>query len=203
MGTMGPIDLYCSLRSIMLTSMITAAVVACIALNVCPGRQVQVHPSHLDAALDLKYLDFVGVQRRVKSHQPTAVLRDALLAVQSRLTECDINHAITFGTLLGVVREGSPLFGHNDTCRRTQNIVLYDDNPTTIASYRRHCPLEVLDPKDFIAHNRLWRLESELNHYVSALFWLPKANPGVIIVDNLLFEGFYLFLSLLVLFFLC
>lgn len=50
----------------------------------------------------------------VKQKYPTEVLKEALLQMHEKFTACGLSYAITHGTLLGVLRDGQPLYGDND-----------------------------------------------------------------------------------------
>ena len=50
----------------------------------------------------------------VKQKYPADVLKEALLQMHEKFTVCGLSYAITHGTLLGVLRDGQPLYGDND-----------------------------------------------------------------------------------------
>ena len=50
----------------------------------------------------------------MKKPHTQSILKQALLTVHHKLTACDIPHALTFGTLLGIMRSGGPVPGDND-----------------------------------------------------------------------------------------
>ena len=49
-----------------------------------------------------------------KQHTQPNLLKQAMLKVHNKLAACGIPHAVTFGTLLGLMRSGEPLPGDND-----------------------------------------------------------------------------------------
>ena len=71
-------------------------------------------PRSLSPRNDLRHADFWTVVASVKKQHSNDILINALLQVKAKLDMCAIPYAVTYGTLLGIMRTGWPLAGDND-----------------------------------------------------------------------------------------